>query len=540
MIIKDLNLSFGTEDVLKNININIPDDEKIGVVGVNGAGKSTFFKLLLKKIEPNSGKIILKQNIRISLLPQVISEEVPNLDIAVFDFLMTGRPIKELESNLEKLYIDASLEKDEKKQNKILKQIAKVQEQLDYFDVYEAENILLKIISGMGIDDNLLYKKLNELSGGQKSKVAFARLLYSKPDIILLDEPTNHLDKESKDYIIDYLKNYKSGVFVISHDIEFLDVITNKTLYLDKRNHSMTLYDGNYSHFMKVKKAHEDALEKMVLKQNKEEEKLEKIVLHYSNSSGKRKKMAQDREKKLNKLKENKIEILEDIKNVHFKIKMEQESSNFPIIVDNIFFGYNDEKQIIKNLSFTLNKGEKFLILGNNGVGKSTLLKLIVGKLKPQKGLINIHYKTKLAYYAQEHESLDNEKSILDNFSDLNFSLKEIRSCLGRFLFYGDDVFKKISVLSPGERARVILAKISLSGANVLVLDEPTNHLDPETQKIIAQIFKDYEGTMLIVSHNKEFVQNLNIERMLLLPQGKIVFYDDKKFDEYISLDLTK
>lgn len=540
MVIKDLNLSFGTEDVLKDISINIPDDEKIGVVGVNGAGKSTFFKLLLKKIEPNSGKIILKQNIRISLLPQVISEEVPNLDVAVFDFLMTGRPIKELESNLEQLYIDASLEKDEKKQNKILKQIAKVQEQLDYFDVYEAENILLKIISGMGIDDNLLYKKLNELSGGQKSKVAFARLLYSKPDIILLDEPTNHLDKESKDYIIDYLKNYKSGVFVISHDIEFLDAITNKTLYLDKRNHNMSLYDGNYSHFMKVKKAHEDALEKMVLKQNKEEEKLEKIVLHYSNSSGKRKKMAQDREKKLNKLKENKIELLEDIKNVHFKIKIEQESSNFPIIVDNIFFGYNDEKQIIKNLSFTLNKGEKFLIVGNNGVGKSTLLKLIVGKLKPQKGIINIHYKTKFAYYAQEHESLDNEKSILDNFNDLNFSLKEIRSCLGRFLFYGDDVFKKISVLSPGERARVILAKISLSGANVLVLDEPTNHLDPETQKIIAQIFKDYEGTMLIVSHNKEFVHNLNIERMLLMPLGKIVFYDDKKFDEYISLDLTK
>lgn len=540
MIIKDLNLSFGTEAVLKDININIPDDEKIGVVGVNGAGKSTFFKLLLKKIEPNSGKIILKQNIRISLLPQVISEEVPNLDITVFDFLMTGRPIKELEANLEQLYIDASLETNEKIQNKLLKQIAKVQEQLDYFDIYEAENILLKIISGMGIDDNLLYKKLNELSGGQKSKVAFARLLYSKPDIILLDEPTNHLDKESKGYIIDYLKNYKSGVFVISHDIEFLDAITNKTLYLDKRNHNMTLYDGNYSHFMKVKKAHEDVLEKLVLKQNKEEEKLEKIVLHYSNSSGKRKKMAQDREKKLNKLKENKIEILEDIKNVHFKIKMKQESSNFPIIVDNIFFSYNDEKQIIKNLSFTLNKGEKFLIIGNNGVGKSTLLKLIVGKLKPQKGIINIHYKTKLAYYAQEHESLDNEKSILDNFSDLNFSLKEIRSCLGRFLFYGDDVFKKISVLSPGERARVILAKISLSGANVLVLDEPTNHLDPETQKIIAQIFKDYEGTMLIVSHNKEFVQNLNIERMLLLPQGKIVFYDDKKFDEYTNLDLTK
>lgn len=535
MIIKDLNLSFGMQDVFKDVNINIPDNEKIGIVGVNGAGKSTFFKILLKKVETNSGKIIFTNKMNISLLPQVIDEEIPSLDIPVFDFLLSGRPIKELEEELTKTYDLVANTLDTKLQNKYLKKIDNIQDRLNYYEVYEAENILLKIISGMHIDDDLLYKNLNELSGGQKSKIAFARLLYSKPEIMLLDEPTNHLDIESKDYIVNYLKNYHGGVFIISHDTTFLDSVTNKTLYLDKRNHSMKLYDGSYSKFMKIKKASEEALERAILMQEKEEEKLEKIVLHYSNSSGNRKKMAQDREKKLLKLRENKISKEKEIKKINFHIKMDEESSINPIIIDKLSFSYDKNHKIINNLSFTLTRGEKFLIVGNNGVGKSTLLKLIVSKLKPDKGIIDINYKTKIAYYAQEHELLNSDKTIIENFEDMNYSDKEIRNCLGRFMFYGDDVFKNIKTLSPGERARVMLAKISLSGANVIILDEPTNHLDPETQSKISEIFRDYEGTMLIVSHNKEFVQNLQIERMLILPEGKITFYSDDKFDKYKS-----
>lgn len=535
MIIKDLNLSFGMQDVFKDVNINIPDNEKIGIVGVNGAGKSTFFKILLKKVETNSGKIIFTNKMNISLLPQVIDEEIPSLDIPVFDFLLSGRPIKELEEELTKTYDLVANTTDTKLQNKYLKKIDNIQDRLNYYEVYEAENILLKIISGMHIDDDLLYKNLNELSGGQKSKIAFARLLYSKPEIMLLDEPTNHLDIESKDYIVNYLKNYHGGVFIISHDTTFLDSVTNKTLYLDKRNHSMKLYDGSYSKFMKIKKASEEALERAILMQEKEEEKLEKIVLHYSNSSGNRKKMAQDREKKLLKLRENKISKEKEIKKINFHIKMDEESSINPIIIDKLSFSYDKNHKIINNLSFTLTRGEKFLIVGNNGVGKSTLLKLIVSKLKPDKGIIDINYKTKIAYYAQEHELLNSDKTIIENFEDMNYSDKEIRNCLGRFMFYGDDVFKNIKTLSPGERARVMLAKISLSGANVLILDEPTNHLDPETQSKISEIFRDYDGTMLIVSHNKEFVQNLQIERMLILPEGKITFYSDDKFDKYKS-----
>lgn len=534
MLIKNLNLSFGTEDIFKDVNITIPDNEKIGIVGVNGAGKSTFFKILLKRLEPNSGEII-GSNKRISLLPQVINDEIPNLDITVFDFLLTGRPIKELQEELIKTYEILATKSDNQK--KLLKKISKIEDELAFYDVYEAENILLKIISGMQIDDELLYKKLNELSGGQKSKVAFARLLYSKPDIMLLDEPTNHLDSNTEDYIINYLKKYNGSVYIISHDVSFLDSVTNKTLFIDKRTKNMRVYDGSYTKFMKIKKANEEAIERQIEIQQKEEEKLEKIVLHYSNSSGKRKKMAQDREKKLNKLRENKLSKEKEIKKINFEVKIDQESSIMPIKLEKINFGYDKKNNIINNLSFALTKGEKFLIIGNNGVGKSTLLKLIVSKLKPDNGIIDINYKTKIAYYAQEHELLDNDKSILDNFAKTNLTEKEIRNCLGRFMFYGDDVYKSIKTLSPGERSRVSLALIAVSGANVLVLDEPTNHLDPETQEKISNIFKEYKGTMLIVSHNKNFVKNLHIERMLILPQGKIVFYDDKKFDDYTKVD---
>lgn len=248
--------------------------------------------------------------------------------------------------------------------------------------------------------------------------------------------------------------------------------------------------------------------------------------------------MAQDREKKLNKLRENKLSKEKEIKKINFKIKIDKESSINPIILDKVSFSYDNKHKIIDNLSFTLTRGEKFLIVGNNGVGKSTLLKLIVSKLKPNKGIIDINYKTKIAYYAQEHELLDNNKTIMDNFLDTNYSDKEIRNCLGRFMFYGDDVFKEIKTLSPGERARVMLAKISLSGANVLILDEPTNHLDPETQSKISDIFRDYEGTMLVVSHNEDFVRNLQIERMLILPEGKITFYSEDKFDKYKNVNI--
>lgn len=534
MQIKNLTMSFGNQELFNNININIDDYEKVGIVGLNGAGKSTFLKIVYGQIVPDKGKVIIKNNTRVAYLPQVIKDEIPEENITVFDFLLLGRPIDKLNKELEKLYIEIS-SAEESKLNDLYKKINVINQELEYWESYSAENTLLKIIDGMNIDDNLLEKPLNTLSGGQKSKIAFARLLYSKPEIILLDEPTNHLDIDTKEYIINYIKNYKGGVYVISHDIEFLNEVTTKTLFLDKRLKTFELFNGNYDKFKKVIDHHELEIENKIEKQQEEEIKLRKIIEKYTNSSGNRKKMAQDREKKLEKLLKDKITSPVKSKELNLKININRESTKYPLTVDKLSFKYDksSKRYILHNLSFSLSKGEKFLIVGVNGVGKSTLLKLIMNRLTPDKGEIIIGDKTDLGYYAQEHELLDNNKSIIDNFNDIDISTKELRNVLGRFLFYEDDVYKKVSILSPGERSRLSLAKLSLTGANLLVLDEPTNHLDPETQKIIANTFKTFKGTMLVVSHNPEFVDNLGIERVLILPTGQIDYYKRDIIEHY-------
>lgn len=534
MQIKNLTMSFGNQELFNNININIDDYEKVGIVGLNGAGKSTFLKIVYGQITPDKGKVIIKNNTRVAYLPQVIKDEIPEENITVFDFLLLGRPIDKLNKELEKLYIEIS-SAEESKLNDLYKKINIINQELEYWESYSAENTLLKIIDGMNIDDNLLEKPINTLSGGQKSKIAFARLLYSKPEIILLDEPTNHLDIDTKEYIIDYIKNYKGGVYVISHDIEFLNEVTTKTLFLDKRLKTFELFNGNYDKFKKVIDHHELEIERKIEKQQEEEIKLRKIIEKYTNSSGNRKKMAQDREKKLEKLLKDKITSPVKSKELNLKININRESTKYPLTVNKLSFKYDksSKRYILHNLSFSLSKGEKFLIVGVNGVGKSTLLKLIMNRLTPDKGEIIIGDKTDLGYYAQEHELLDNNKSIIDNFNDIDISTKELRNVLGRFLFYEDDVYKKVSILSPGERSRLSLAKLSLTGANLLVLDEPTNHLDPETQKIIANTFKTFKGTMLVVSHNPEFVDNLGIERVLILPTGQIDYYKRDIIEHY-------
>lgn len=525
MDIKHLYMSFGLQEIFNDVSIHFNDNDKVGIVGVNGAGKSTLFNLILGKLSPDSGKIIIKNNINIGYLPQVITDEIPYEDITVFEYLLLGRPIEKLKKDLFVLYEKIS-NANENNLSNYLKQITKIEDKLKYYDEYNAESILLKIISGMNIDDQLLDLKLKNISGGQKSKIAFARLLYSNPEIMLLDEPTNHLDLDTKDYIINYLKNYHGLILVISHDIDFLNEVTDKTLYVDKNSHNIELFNGNYERFLKIKEERKLAKEKLYEKQTKEEEKLKNIINKYIRGNEKKANIAKDRIKKLEKLQSQKVELEKKNKYAKFKIKINYPSYNVPISCKNLTFGYNLDTLLYENLTFDISRGEKLLVVGENGIGKTTLLKLIMNYLKPLNGNIIIGDKTNIAYYAQEHEILDQNKTILDNFEEFNLPIYELRKILGSFLFSNDDVFKKVSVLSPGEKSRVALAKISLSGANTLLLDEPTNHLDPMTQIIIADTFSSYEGTMLVVSHNLEFVDNLKIDRMLLLPSGKIVYYD--------------
>lgn len=523
MKIDNLSLSFGTAEVYKNLTVEFNQNDKVGIIGVNGAGKTTLFKLILGELTPDAGTITVSS--KIGYLPQVIEDNFDK-EMSVFDYLLSARPIKELENKLTNLYEQIATEKNEHNLKKYMKDITKVEDELTYYEQYNAESELLKIIAGMNIDDALLDLKLKNLSGGQKSKIAFARLLYSKPETLLLDEPTNHLDLDTKDYIIEYLKNYKGLILVISHDTSFLDEITNKTLYIDKNKKTGTLYNGSYSKYEKIKKERELATSRLHDKQQKEEEKLKEIIARYIRGNEKKANIAKDRQKKLEKLLSEKVEVEKKNKYTKFKINIKYPSYSIPISCNNLTFGYTEENLLYQNLTFDLIRGEKFLIVGENGIGKTTLLKLIMNILTPLEGSINISEKTLIGYYAQEHDLLNKEKTIKENFSDSGLTDYELRRFLGSFLFTNDDIFKKINILSPGERSRVALAKIALSGANTLLLDEPTNHLDPMTQLIIADTFKDYEGTMLVVSHNLEFVDNLGIERMLLLPSGRIMYYD--------------
>lgn len=526
MKIENLCMSFGTQVIFDNVSFQINNNDKVGIIGVNGAGKSTLFNILLGNLTPDSGNITLDTKINLGYLPQVIMEDASSEDETVFDYLLEGRPIKKLKEELTNLYDIIANTQNEYELKKYYKKINRINELLEYYDEYNAESILLKIISGMQIDDNLLDLKLKNISGGQKSKVAFAKLLYSNPEIMLLDEPTNHLDLDTKDYIINYLKNYHGIILVISHDVEFLNAVTKKTLYVDKMKHNVEIYNGNYEKYMKIKSERDLAKQRLYEKQQREEEKLKGIIAKYIRGNEKKANIAKDRIKKLEKLENQKIELEKKNKYTKFNMKINRPSYSIPIKCNNLTFGYDEENLLYENLNFDLTRGEKLLVVGENGIGKTTLLRLIMGYLTPIEGSIEITDKTDIAYYAQEHEILDNNKTILENFANFGLADYEIRRMLGSFLFSGDDIFKKVEVLSPGERSRVALAKISLTGANTLLLDEPTNHLDPMTQLIISDTFKNYEGTMLVVSHNLDFVDNLNINRMLLLPSGRITYYD--------------
>ena len=526
MKIENLCMSFGTQVIFDNVSFQINNNDKVGIIGVNGAGKSTLFNILLGNLTPDSGNITLDTKINLGYLPQVIMEDASSEDETVFDYLLEVRPIKKLKEELTNLYDIIANTQNEYELKKYYKKINRINELLEYYDEYNAESILLKIISGMQIDDNLLDLKLKNISGGQKSKVAFAKLLYSNPEIMLLDEPTNHLDLDTKDYIINYLKNYHGIILVISHDVEFLNAVTKKTLYVDKMKHNIEIYNGNYEKYMKIKSERDLAKQRLYEKQQREEEKLKGIIAKYIRGNEKKANIAKDRIKKLEKLETQKIELEKKNKYTKFNMKINRPSYSIPIKCNNLTFGYDEENLLYENLNFDLTRGEKLLVVGENGIGKTTLLRLIMGYLTPIEGSIEITDKTDIAYYAQEHEILDNSKTILENFANFGLTDYEIRRMLGSFLFSGDDIFKKVEVLSPGERSRVALAKISLTGANTLLLDEPTNHLDPMTQLIISDTFKNYEGTMLVVSHNLDFVDNLNINRMLLLPSGRITYYD--------------
>ena len=354
---------------------------------------------------------------------------------------------------------------DVNEQEPLLEHMVKLQERLEYFDCYEAEEILLDLIDRMQIDLDLLERPMSELSGGQKSKMAFAQVLYSKPEILLLDELTNHLDASTKDFVTSYLKNYHGSVLIISHDIELLNQIINKIMFINKVTHKISVYEGDYYTYKK-KYAEEQRLREMnIVQQKKEIEELSEFVQRAKQASQTNhaiKRMGQECALRLEK-KKRELQTRDRVyKRVKMDIRPKREGALMPLEVENISFHYPGQPQLYKDLSFRINGKERFLVVGENGVGKSTLLKLIMGILILEQGRVRYNPKTDVAYYAQELEQLDLDRTVLQNVETDGYTEWQLRSVLGNFLFYEEDVNKKVAVLSPGEKARIALCKVLL------------------------------------------------------------------------------
>lgn len=538
LLVKNLEKSFDSNVIFKNLNFSVQDGEKVAVVGLNGAGKSTLFRILLNQIDSDAGEFYMGKSPRIGWMPQTIDElNLPD-DVIVYDFLRSGRPLAEIERRMTEIYTKMA-EGDGSEE--LLQQLGVCQSEFEYWDGYTAESELETMIDQMGIDRQNLNKKLGELSGGQKSKISFIRTLYSRPSILFLDEPTNHLDATSREWMMDYLVATDASVIFISHDEEFIDKVADKTLYLDAMMHTGTLYGFGYKRFLRTLAETNESLERLLQKQMQEINRIQAFIDSQRGKSGKAKRLAQSREKLLEKKRANLAVVPPEKKDIDLELSPNREADILPITVENLNFSYVANKKVIKNLTFSLNRGEKFLIVGENGAGKSTLLKLLYKILKPDSGIVRIGKKTDLGYYAQEYETLNPNITILENASSAtNISTLKLRSVLNHFNFVGDKVKQSIKTMSPGERSRLELAKLCLGGANVLLLDEPTNHLDVATKKTIAQSFSEYGGTMIIVSHDLEFLKHLGIDRMLMLPSGRLQFFDESIVRRYMEQEKLK
>ena len=533
----DLNLAFGTEVIYQDANFRLQIGDKVGIVGVNGAGKTTLFKVILGLEKLDSGEITFPPSATaIGYVPQEI--KIPELasDMTVWDYIYAARPFDALQEQL-----GAEYEKLAKYPNStaILERINIIQEQIDACDIANADNDLLRIIEKMHLED-LTDSRMSELSGGQKSKVAFARALFEKASLLLLDEPTNHLDFKTRDFVMNYLRNYDGTVLVISHDQKFLDAVTNKTLFLNKTTHKTKVYKGNYTAFRKQYAADLAAEDAKITEQEREIKRLQEFVMRARNAKRSNTAligMGHQREKVLAKRLEELGTREKEYQKVSINVEPKSKSGTYPLELQNLTFHYEDCDNLYENLSFRLSRGEKFLVVGENGIGKSTLLKLIVGQLQPISGNIILGHNTDIAYYAQELEILDERRTVFENVSTYDYTDTELRGILSNFLFEGEDINKKVSVLSPGEKARVALCKILLKRANLVILDEPTNHFDPDTQRIIGENFKDYSGTLIMVSHNPDFVEQVGINRMLVLPDGIIKNYSHELLEYYYYLN---
>lgn len=503
----DLSLSFGVKKVLEQISFTIQEKDKVGLIGVNGAGKSTLFKLLTGELAADSGDVFISKSLRIGYLHQ--NTGLDSTKTLWEEALHTFAPLIEMENKLRVLESRISEAAGSESLDSMMKEYDTLSASFSGQGGYEYLSRTRGILKGLGFAEEQHHLPVAALSGGQKTRLAMARLLLQEPDILLLDEPTNHLDISAIEWLEDFLKNYRKCVLVISHDRYFLDEVTTHTLELE--NCRCCSYEGNYSYYVKKKAEDRTIQQKHYEVQQKEIARLEAFIEQQRRWNREKNIIAaESRQKAIDRM--DKIDRPEDLPDkIRIRFRIGMQSGNDVLAVKGLSKEYPG-KPLFRQLHFALKRQERTFILGPNGCGKSTLLKILADKLEPSEGTFSFGYKVKLGYYDQEHSDLHEDHTVIDEVwsADEDITQTELRTTLAAFLFRGEDVFSPISILSGGEKSRVALAKLMLSHANVLLLDEPTNHLDINSREVLEEALQEYEGTMLVVSHDRYFIKKLS------------------------------
>ena len=531
MILSCSNISkaFGTNEVIKHASFHIEDHEKAAIVGINGAGKSTLLKMIIGELASDEGEVVISKGKTLGYLSQ--HQDLSGDRTVYEEVLEVKRPLMDMEGKIRKLELDMKHATGEEL-DEMLTVYSRLNHEFELQNGYAYRSEVTGVLKGLGFTEDEFGKPVSALSGGQKTRVALGRLLLTKPDIILLDEPTNHLDMDSIAWLEGYLINYDGSVIIVAHDRYFLNRVVTKIIELD--NGILSVYQGNYTEYSSKRAMIREAKMKAYLNQQQEIRHQEEVITKLKSFNREKSiRRAESREKMLNK-----IELLEKPAEVNDEMRIQLEpnviSGNDVLTVKDLKKSFGDNL-LFEHIGFEVKRGERVAIIGGNGTGKTTILKILNGILAPDQGEVSLGSKVHIGYYDQEHQVLHMDKTLFDELQDTYpyMNNTQIRNILAAFLFTGDDVYKRIKDLSGGERGRVSLAKLMLSEANFLILDEPTNHLDITSKEILEGALVNYTGTVLYVSHDRYFI-NKTATRILDLTNQTLVNYIGN-YDYYLE-----
>ncbi|MBE5779424.1 MAG: ABC-F type ribosomal protection protein [Clostridiales bacterium] len=528
--VQDLEKGFGVHEVLRGVTFSLQKGEKMGLVGVNGCGKTTLMRLIAGEMQPDNGSIHMSKDLRIGYLAQL--DDIPLTDTVWGALLKVFEPVRIMERRMQDLEEQLQhLADDPETAMRLTAEYQRISEEYNEKQGYAYEGEMLRVLGGLGLRPEMHQRQVATLSGGERTRLSLAKLLLQKPDIILMDEPTNHLDLEAIEWLQDYLTEYKGSLLLISHDRYFLDRVC--TTMGELLGGKMIKFTGNYTEYMRKRTADFETRMKAYQLQQKEIEREKAIIERYRSFNREKSiKAAESRQKRLDR-----IQLLEkpvEEQHVRFSFQARRRSGEDALEVKELAKSF-DDRPIFRDVSFKLRTGDRVALIGPNGVGKSTLFHILTGQSTPDNGSVRFGTNIDVGYYDQHQDSLNPEQSILDEVWNAFPKLEQsrIRGALGLFLFTGDEVFDKISQLSGGERGRVALTKLMLKQDNLLLLDEPTNHLDMDSREVLEDALSDFPGTILAISHDRYFINRFADKVMVMADDGVTEYLGN--FDDYLE-----